>query len=44
VREEGSKTFDYDASKMAVIGASAGGYLTLMTGMFEKKPKVLYNR
>jgi acetyl esterase/lipase len=41
VRGEGSKAFDYDASKMAVIGASAGGYLTLMTGTFERKPKVL---
>jgi len=41
VRGEGSKSFGYDAGKMAVIGASAGGYLTLMTGTFEKKPKVL---
>ena len=41
VRGEGSKAFDYDAGKMAVIGASAGGYLTLMAGTFERKPKVL---
>jgi len=41
VRGEGSRAFDYDASKMAVIGASAGGYLTLMAGTFERKPKVL---
>ena len=41
VREEGSKTFGYDANKMVVIGGSAGGYLTLMSGTFERKPKVL---
>jgi len=41
VRGGGSKAFDYDASKMAVIGASAGGYLALMAGTFERKPKVL---
>lgn len=41
VRGEGSRAFHYDASKMVVIGASAGGYLALMTGTFERKPKVL---
>ena len=32
VREEGSKLFHIDPNRMAVIGHSAGGYLTLMTG------------
>ena len=41
VRGEGSRAFGYDAGKMAVIGASAGGYLALMTGTFEQKPQVL---
>jgi len=41
VRGEGGRAFGYDADRMAVIGASAGGYLTLMTGTFERKPKVL---
>jgi len=38
---DGNRLFNYNADKMAVIGASAGGYLTLMTGTFKRKPKVL---
>jgi acetyl esterase/lipase len=36
-----NKEFSYDADRMIVMGASAGGYLTLLTGTFERKPKVL---
>ena len=41
VREEGAETFGYDATKMIVMGISAGGYLALMTGTFERKPNVI---
>jgi acetyl esterase/lipase len=41
VRGEGAKIFDYNADKLAVLGESAGGYLTLMAGTFQKKPNVL---
>ena len=41
IRGEGRERFGYDAGRMAVMGGSAGGYLTLMTGTFDKKPKAL---
>jgi hypothetical protein len=41
VRGDGSRKFNYDASRKVVIGASAGGYLALMTGTFEIKPNVI---
>jgi len=41
VRGAGAKQFGYDPDKLIIIGGSAGGYLTLMTGTFERKPKVL---
>jgi len=41
VRGEGCIAFGYDADRLVVMGASAGGYLALMTGTFEIKPKAL---
>lgn len=41
VRGEGAATFGWDPERMGVFGGSAGGYLTLMTGTFAKKPKAL---
>ncbi|OCA86115.1 hypothetical protein A8F94_13340 [Bacillus sp. FJAT-27225] len=41
VETEGTKQFDYDPEKIAVIGGSAGGYLALMSGTFKKKPKAV---
>ena len=39
---EGVRRFHVDASKIAVAGGSAGGYLTMMTGFrVEPRPKVL---
>jgi len=38
VREQGPKLFQVDASKIAVMGSSAGGYLTLTSG-FRVKPR-----
>ncbi len=38
VREQGPKLFQVDASKIAVTGGSAGGYLTLTSG-FRVKPR-----
>jgi acetyl esterase/lipase len=38
VRTKGPKLFHIDPKKMAVMGGSAGGYLTLMTG-FRVKPR-----
>jgi acetyl esterase/lipase len=41
VRTEGSRLFDWDAERVAVMGSSAGGYLSLLCGTFEEKPQVL---
>ena len=42
VREQGPKLFQVDTSKIAVMGGSAGGYLTLMSGFRVKsRPTVL---
>ncbi|MFS0690364.1 alpha/beta hydrolase [Sporosarcina sp. 179-K 8C2 HS] len=41
VENEGVKQFDYDPKKIAVIGSSAGGYLSLLTGTFTNKPKAI---
>ncbi len=38
LRKEGPKLFNVDVSKIAVMGGSAGGYLTLTTG-FRVKPR-----
>lgn len=41
VREEGPELFDIDPDRMAIIGHSAGGYLTLMAGTFRPRPRAL---
>ncbi len=42
VRKEGPKRFKLDADRIAVVGHSAGGYLTLMAGFcLEPLPKAL---
>lgn len=39
--KEGWKKIDFDPNRVAVIGSSAGGYLALMTGTFQLKPKAI---
>src|SRR4029434_8918110 len=42
VREEGPKLYKVDPKRVAVVGHSAGGYLTLMTGFaVEPRPQAL---
>lgn len=41
VGEKGPGIFHADASKVVVTGGSAGGYLTMMTGIIEPRPKGL---
>jgi acetyl esterase/lipase len=40
-REEGANSFEWDAERVAVMGSSAGGYLSLLSGTFEEKPRAL---
>jgi acetyl esterase/lipase len=41
VSEEGASLFGFDPDRMAVAGGSAGGYLSLMSGTFEQKPRAI---
>lgn len=41
VRHEGIKQFNYNHDKMFVMGGSAGGFLTLLSGTFENKPNAI---
>ena len=41
VSEKGPELFHADASKVVVTGSSAGGYLTMMTGILTPRPKGL---
>ena len=41
VKGEGRKIYGFDAERIAVMGSSAGGYLSLMTGTFEVKPNAI---
>lgn len=41
VKQEGTKHFNYDPNKIVVIGGSAGGFLSLLTGIFEVKPNAI---
>jgi acetyl esterase/lipase len=44
IRREGARQFHIDQQRVAVIGGSAGGYLTLMTGFRVKpRPTVLFS-
>lgn len=41
LRDEGASIFGWDVDRIAVMGNSAGGYLSLMTGTFAVKPRVI---
>jgi|GEM_PF-127866 len=41
VSEDGPWLFNADANRVVVAGNSAGGYLTMMTGIMEPRPKAL---
>jgi len=41
LQEEGQQELDFDAERVAVIGSSAGGYLSLLAGTFQLKPKAI---
>jgi acetyl esterase/lipase len=41
IGEKGPELFHADASRVAVAGMSAGGYLTMMTGIIEPRPRGL---
>ncbi|WP_303447508.1 alpha/beta hydrolase [Oceanobacillus profundus] len=41
LKDEGVNTFNFDPDKIGVIGSSGGGYLALLTGIFEVKPKAI---
>ncbi len=41
VKENGEDVLGIDSSKMAIIGSSAGGYLSLLSGIFEEKPNAI---
>jgi acetyl esterase/lipase len=41
VKGEGAATFGWDANRVAVMGGSAGGYLSLLSGTFEVKPQAV---
>lgn len=38
---QGAGLFGYDGSRLAVMGSSAGGYLSLMTGTFDIQPQAI---
>lgn len=41
LKEQGTNTFNFDPERMAVIGSSAGGYLALLSGTFQVRPKAI---
>lgn len=41
LQEEGNQQLNFNAEKIAVIGSSAGGYLSLLSGTFSLKPKAI---
>jgi acetyl esterase/lipase len=41
IREKGPELFGADTSRLVVSGGSAGGYLTMMAGTLEPRPKAL---
>ena len=41
IREKGPDLFNADPSRLVVSGGSAGGYLTMMAGTIEPRPKAL---
>jgi len=41
VCSEGKSKYGFNSDKLAVVGCSAGGYLSLMTGTLKSKPKAI---
>jgi acetyl esterase/lipase len=41
VKGQGAKIFKFTGDRIAAMGSSAGGYLSLMTGTFDVKPNVI---
>ncbi|MBD3918426.1 alpha/beta hydrolase [Paenibacillus sp. PR3] len=41
VRTDATQWYDFDIKRIAVIGGSAGGYLSLLTGTMDYKPNVI---
>lgn len=41
VGTDGADQYGYDGNRLAVVGCSAGGYLSLMSGTFSRKPKAI---
>ncbi|MFC7681717.1 alpha/beta hydrolase fold domain-containing protein [Paenibacillus sp. GCM10028914] len=41
VRTEATQWYDFDVTKIALMGGSAGGYLSLLTGTMDFKPNVI---
>ncbi|WP_374017987.1 alpha/beta hydrolase [Paenibacillus thiaminolyticus] len=41
VRSKATEWYDFDIDNMAVMGSSAGGYLSLLTGTMDIKPKAI---
>ena len=41
VIDEGARAFNFDPERWAVLGSSAGGYLSLMSGTFGLKPRAI---
>jgi acetyl esterase/lipase len=41
VKDEGARAFNFDPERWAMVGSSAGGYLSLMSGTFSLKPRAI---
>jgi|GEM_PF-141417 len=41
VQEEGVRLYNFDANRVAVLGKSAGGYLALLSGIFQNRPNAI---
>ncbi|SJZ59472.1 alpha/beta hydrolase [Selenihalanaerobacter shriftii] len=41
IKENGQNLLDIDTNKIALVGSSAGSYLSLLTGTFDEKPNTI---